>query len=106
MYRTFIEIAAGNPSLTLVPPRVADEAWHEHQTMPAYVDDCIAVCGRTLPHDPSVHGTPEFWAAWEATRRLFADRGIELPARGDEDSAPDLQAETCVLWGAVRETDG
>jgi len=97
LYDLFLTLARLHPDQPLVPPRMVDDAWHIHIDMDSYDADCIAACGRVIPHDPDEHGTPYFWEAWVATRRLYGELGVDLPARGDEALAPDLQAQTCII---------
>jgi len=83
LYRKFLEIVADNPDSDLVPPGLADKAWHHHilETR-RYVADCEYLFGGYMHHDPNVYGTATYWSAWDRTRGEFRRRfGVALPHR-------------------------
>lgn len=97
LYRAFLEMCVDHPDREIAPPRDADLAWHYHiLDTRAYPQDCRRIFGHVLHHDPDVHGSPRFWAAWDLARDEFRRRlGVDLPYRDDVPMEPGLEPETC-----------
>jgi hypothetical protein len=53
-YRRFLALAAAHPRAGVVPAADVDEAWHAHiLNTRRYADDCMAVAGRFMHHEPA-----------------------------------------------------
>jgi hypothetical protein len=70
-------LKAKHPEETMAPTGAIDEMWHLHMLHPrAYHDDCIAILGRILDHNPGagkLPGTlPQLLAHFQSTARLWA----------------------------------
>jgi hypothetical protein len=93
-YRRFLLLNALHPHETLAPTGAIDEMWHLHMLHPrAYHDDCIAVLGRILDHNPGAGkrpGTmPRLLAHFSATERLWAAE-FAAPYRGSSTRGDDV----------------
>ena len=88
-YRTYLDMYASDPSLPWVPTREADAALHMHLTMDSFDDDCVAILGHTIWHDPDFKGTPAFDTAWARSAEGFRARGVEID--------PACEGETCSI---------
>jgi|GEM_PF-1895653 len=97
LYRTFLEMCVDHPEREIAPPRDADIAWHYHiLDTRTYPVDCRRIFGHVLHHDPDVHGSPRFWAAWDLARDEFRRRmDVDLPYRETVTMEPGLVPETC-----------
>ena len=96
-YRQFLTLAAANPGKPVCVPSDADKIWHQHMLQSKqYRDDCKALCGRHLDHDPTAFGTPEFNAAWAETVRLYKDTfGVDLDSDPASLDRTPLSAANC-----------
>ena len=89
-YRAYLDIHASDPTLAWVPTPEADEALHTHLEMSSFDDDCRALLGHTLQHDPSFKGTLAFDVAWMRSADAFQARGEKVdPIRG---------GSVCTAW--------
>ena len=53
-YRRFLVLKMENPSVKLAPTELMDKAWHTHiLDTRRYAEDCQAIFGRFLHHQPS-----------------------------------------------------
>lgn len=106
-YRAFLDIAVTYPENEVAVTKLADKAWHVHiLNTRRYADDCEAICGHFLHHDPDAFGTEEYFEAWKFTRREFEKRGIELvldtTSLEEEGSLPEFMA-FCLRSNIVQE---
>lgn len=96
-YRQFLTLVAAYPKMAICVPSDADKIWHQHILATGqYAKDCTALCGRSIHHDPTAFGTPEFHAAWAETAKLYKDHfGVDLDSDPTALDRTPLSAATC-----------
>jgi len=75
-YRQFLGLIKDNPGETIVPwSQDLDDFWHEHIIdTRKYHDDCMAVFGKIIHHDPHLpKGTVKHSEASKKTQQLYRD---------------------------------
>lgn len=71
LYRQYLELRAKHPSMTLVPPKLADYIWHEHMlSSKQYMEDCQALFGEYLHHHEE-DSAQTLEAGWENSKNLY-----------------------------------
>ncbi|MBT9293092.1 hypothetical protein [Prosthecodimorpha staleyi] len=77
LYRMFLELRRRHPDERLVPPAAADRMWHVHILMTGkYRQDCKALFGQYLDHDPMARPTADDIAL--SRRRYREAFGVDL----------------------------
>jgi hypothetical protein len=87
-YEEFLKACATTPK-ALAPTTLVDAAWHAHMESAEYDQDCKALCGRVIPHQPGVYGTAEWTAAWSETRSVVAYPMDQNPFGTGENAGTD-----------------
>lgn len=71
LYKQYLYLRAKYPNKTIVPPKLADEVWHEHiMASQQYVSDCESIFGGYLHHNES-DDTEFLNKGWENTQHLY-----------------------------------
>lgn len=81
LYRKFLKLKALYPTQTLVPPKLADEVWHEHiMSTEQYMQDCEQLFGEFLHHKIDLN-EEKMQQAWQKSQHLYQKEfGIDLIA--------------------------
>jgi hypothetical protein len=85
LYRKFLYLKVTHPNEILVPPRLVDEAWHEHiLSTSEYTADCLKLCGAYIHHNPDLQSEAHH-KGWARTKALFASEfGVNLEQATEE----------------------
>jgi len=84
LYGQFLTLCGKYADERLVPPQLADHAWHKHLESDAYATDVQAHCGRVVEHHTDgVEADLE--QGWQRSKALYwQEFGVDLETLSDQ----------------------
>ncbi len=88
LYDQFLQLCGKYADEALVPPQLADMAWHKHLEMNSYAADVQGYCGRVVEHQTDQADSVQE-QGWARTKALYqSEFGIDLSTLSDAAQLP------------------